>query len=145
MKQAICNNNLKANIKTFCEGKRDFTPQELSDIKLYLLKYKDQLESTQFFSGSLQNYSVISCFTDDFYPEFFDHMINKLQAVIAIVVIIKTREVLLKINKEVCSLSVCKLAQILCNSDCTEPSEDIVKGKLTEKFLKFTTKLKPCI
>ena len=87
MKPAICNNNLQANIKAFREGKRDFNPQELNDIKLYLLKYKDHLESTQFFTGSLQEYSVASCFANNFQEELLDHMINKLQAAISIVVV----------------------------------------------------------
>lgn len=144
MKPAICNNNLQANIKAFREGKRDFNPQELNDIKLYLLKYKDHLESTQFFTGSLQEYSVASCFANNFQEELLDHMINKLQAAISIVVVMDEKAVLLKLNKNICNINLCKLAKLLCDSDCIEPAENIVQGKLTEKFLKFTTKLSPC-
>jgi hypothetical protein len=142
VKQAICNNNLKDKIKAFRGGVRDFDVSDLVAIKLYLSKYKDQLSNTQFFTGALQEYSVISCFAEEFHEELLNHMIKKLNAAIAIVVTLETKEVLIKTNKEACSINLCKLAQLLCDGDCID--SEVAQGKLTEKFLKFTTKLTPC-
>jgi hypothetical protein len=145
VKPATCNDNLKASISAFRDGKRDFDVQELNDIKLFFLKYKDQLSTTQFFRGELQEYLVISCFADEFQEELLNHMIKKLCAAIAIVVSVKDKEVLIKTNKTVCNVNLCKLSQLLCDGNCIDESKEIAQGKLTEKFLKFTTKLTPCI
>jgi hypothetical protein len=72
-------------------------------------------------------------------------MINKLNAAIAIVVILKNNEVLIRTNKKTCSVNLCKLAQLLCDGDCINTENETASGKLTDKFLKFTTKLTPCI
>ena len=145
MNQAICYNNLKEKIKAFKEGKRDFISEDLVAIKLYLLKYKDQLSTIQFFQGKLQNYTVASCFTNDFEYELLDHLLQKLKVDIAIVIILERKEVLFKIDISTCKLNVCKLAQLLCDGECVDIKEEIAKGDLTPKFLKFTTKLTPCI
>ena len=51
MKPTICINE---NVKSYSEGKRDFSVSELNDIKLYLLKYKDQLEVLKISNNNLR-------------------------------------------------------------------------------------------
>ena len=146
MKNAICKDiDLRDRVEAFREGKRDFSVLELNEIKLYLLKYKDTLSTTQFYTGALQKYAVVSCFTEDFTEQLLSHMIYKLNAAIAIVVVLKDRKVLIRTNKKTCSINLCKLAQLLCDGDCINSKDEIAQGKLTGKFIKFTTKLTPCI
>ena len=45
---------LSEKVKLFKSGERDFSPQELNDIKIDLLRYKDCLTSTQFFESKIK-------------------------------------------------------------------------------------------
>jgi hypothetical protein len=145
VKPAICNENLKGNVTAFRQGKRDFNVQELNDIKLYLLKCKDHLENATFYEGSLLKYKVLSCFAEDFQDELLDHMLVRMNAAISIVVLLKDKKVVLKSNKDICNINLCKIATVLCDSACIESEDSVIEGKITQKFLKFTTQLKPCI
>jgi len=136
---------LSENVKLFRGGKRDFSPQELNDIKLDLLKYKDCLSSTQFFEGSLKEYKVVSCFAENFHDELLTHILTKYNAAIAITVNLSEKKIVLKKNYETCSIDLCALAKLLCDGDCYETYSDLAFGKITEKFLKFTKTLTPCI
>ena len=138
------NNNLRLNVKSYREGKRDFSIQELNDIKLYLLKYKDVLEHTQFFEGEIKGNKVISCFATDFHTELFNYMSSKLSSAISIIVEIENRKIIFQKNENICSINLCELARILCDGECTNKEQNIAQGSLTEKFLKFTKTLIPC-
>jgi hypothetical protein len=132
-------------VKAFRNGERNFNAQDLNDIKIYLLKYKEQLQDTKFFCGKIIEFNVVSCFAETMKEELLEHMLKKFQCSIAIVVSLEDKSVYLKSCKEKCTVNLCKLAIKLCDSDCSEADVDIIKGKITEKFLKFTTTLKPCI
>lgn len=138
-------NKLSNNVREYKQGVRTFNSQELNDIKLYLLKYKDLLESIQFYEGEIKNYKVVSCFAENFYEELFNYMFNKHAAGIAVIVVLTEKAVLLKKNDSVCKIDLCLLAELLCDGDCIKEIEGLAGGKITEKFLKFTTKLHPCI
>jgi hypothetical protein len=144
VKPSNIDNKLKANIESFKKGKKDFSVQELNDIKLYLLKYKDALESTQFFEGNLKDNRVVSCFAEGFYDEILSHMLNKLNAAIAIVVVLTEKKILLKSNNNVCAINLCNLAKLLCDGDCINSSTDTAEGKITEKFLNLTKTFRQC-
>lgn len=136
----LCN-----NVKLYREGKRDFSAQDLNDIKLYLLKYKDVLEGTEFFQGELKGNRVVSCFGSSFHKELLDYMINKLSASISIIVEIESRKIFFQKNEKTCSVDICELAKILCDGTCLDNDRKIAQGSLTNNFLKFTKKLIPCI
>jgi hypothetical protein len=138
------NSALKDNVKAFREGKRDFNPQELNDIKLYLLKYKDVLQTTQFFKGSLKEHTVVSCISEDYYEELFLHMLNNMAAAIAFILILSEKRIILKKNNKICNIDLCVLAKLLCDGECDETTTDLAGGKITDKFLKFTNTLTPC-
>lgn len=138
MKPAICIND---NIKAYRTGKRDFSVSELNDIKLYLLKYKDQLENTQFFEGKIKNFKVVSCLAEEYHDELFSHILNN--SAIAIIIAPQSKSVFFKKNDKICDIDLSKLASLLCDS--TSISDGIAVGKFTAKFLNFTKTLKPCI
>ena len=144
MKPSNKDNQLKANIESFKKGKKDFTVEELNDIKLYLLKYKDALENTQFFEGNLKDNKVVSCFAEEFYDEILSHMLGKYSAAIAIAVVLSEKKILLKSNSKLCAINLCNLAKLLCDGDCINSSTDIAEGKITEKFLNLTKTFRQC-
>ena len=140
MKLAICTNE---NVKAYRQGRRDFSVSELSDIKLYLLKYKEQLEHTQFFEGKIKNFKVISCFAEEYYEELFNYILNTNNTAIAIIIKLSTKSVLFKNDDKICDIDLTKLVNLLCDS--AELDNDTAIGKFTAKFLNFTKSLKPCI
>ena len=137
------NKKIRDNAKALREGKKDFTVQELSDIKLYLQKYKDCLENIQIFEGSIKDQKVCSCFAEEFESELLDFLINKKSAGISIVVILSQKTVLFK-KSETCPINLCDLAKILCNGECVEETTNLAYGKLNETFLNFTKILTAC-
>lgn len=138
------NYNLKSKVDAFKSGERAFTTQDLVDIKLYLRVYKDTLANTTFFKGKVKEQKVVSCLADDFYEDLFDHMINKLAAAIAIIVIPSQKKIILKRNEKTCSLNLCNLAKIICGGECDDMSNNFAKGIITKTFLNFTKTLSPC-
>lgn len=137
---ATCN-NITINVKAYREGKRNFSVQELNEIKLYFLKYKDQLQSTEFFEGTLKGFKVVSCVTTEYYTEFISYMLQQHAASIAIIVDPQAKHVLFQKN-DTCSVDIYKLTDILCGGYTIQ--DTIVVGKLTKPFLTFTKTLKPC-
>ena len=137
---ATCN-NITINVKAYREGKRNFSVQELNEIKLYFLKYKDQLQSTEFFEGTLKGFKVVSCVTTEYYSEFISYMLQQHAASIAIIVDPQAKHVLFQKN-DACSVDIYKLTDILCGGYTMQ--DTIVVGKLTKPFLTFTKTLKPC-
>lgn len=135
---------LSEKVKLFKSGKRDFSPQELNDIKLDLLRYKDCLSSTQFFESTIKDFKVVSCFAESFHDELLTYILAKYSAAIAIIVSMGEKRIVLKKNNETCNINLCTLAKLLCDGDCYETYNDLAFGKITEKFLKFTKTLTPC-
>lgn len=139
------NNKLKSDIKDYRSGKRDFSIQELNEIKLYISKYKDVIDNTSFFTGLIKEYKVVSCFAEaNFYEELHSRMINNYGADIAIIVILSERRILFKKNNNTCKIDLCKLAQILSDGECDESSDDLAAGKLTDNFINLTKKFIQC-
>jgi hypothetical protein len=144
LSQSQANNLLKENVREFRSGKRDFSVSELNDIKLYLLKYKDLLNDIVFYEGTLKDYKVISCFSDSYYEELFDHIFTKREAAIGIIVVLTEKKILLQRNDRICKIDLCALAKLLCDGDCLDLSANIAEGKITDKFLKFSKTLQAC-
>jgi hypothetical protein len=138
--------SLKANVRAYRSGKRDFSINELNEIKVYLLKLKELLSTTEFFEGNIKYNRVVSCFCEaQFYDEeLFEHIFNRLNAAIGIIVILSEKRVLLQRNQSKCNIDLCNLAKLLCDGDCENLSIDVAAGKITEKFLKFSKTLQAC-
>lgn len=138
-------NKLKSNIKDYRNGRRDFSVEELNEIKLYILKYKDVIESTSFFTGLIKEYKVVSCFAEtNFYEELHSRMINNYGADIAIIVILSEKRIIFRKNSKTCNIDLCKLAQILSDGECDESSNELAAGKLTDNFINLTKKFIKC-
>lgn len=138
------NNKLKSNIKDYRSGKRNFSVEELNEIKLYISKYKDVIDNTNFFAGAIKEFKVVSCFAESFYEELHSRMINNYGADIAIIVILTERRILFKKNNKTCKIDLCKLAQILSDGECDESTDDLAAGKMTDNFINLTKKFIQC-
>lgn len=138
------NDKVKSNIFDYRNGKRDFSTEELNEIKLYISKYKDVIENTKFYTGNIKEFKVISCFAEEFFEELHTRMINNLSADIAIIVILTDKKILFKKNSKTCSIDLCKLASILSDGECDETSTNLAAGKLTDNFINLTKKFTPC-
>jgi hypothetical protein len=136
---------LKRNLTLYKSGKTDFSTEELSELKLYLLKYKDIVSTTEFYEGYLKSYKIISCFAEDLFTELQDYMLKKFNADIAITVVIKERKIIFKCNKERCKIDLCTLAKLLCDGNCIDETGSIAEGVITDKFLNLTKTFKQCI
>jgi len=139
------NSRLKRNLALYKSGKTDFTTEELSELKIYLLKLKDIVSTTEFFEGSLKSYKIVSCFAEDLFTELQDYMLKKFNADIAITVIIKERKILFKCDKERCKIDLCTLAKLLCDGNCIDETGAVAEGNITDKFLNLTKTFKQCI
>lgn len=137
------NKKLRDNAKALRGGKKDFSIQELSDIKLYLQQYKDCLENLQIFEGEIKNQRVCSCFSENFETELLEFLINKKGAAISIVVILSQKAVLF-MKSETCTINLCDLAKILCDGECVEATTNLAYGNINETFLNFTKILTAC-
>ena len=138
-------NKLKSNIKDYRNGRRDFSVEELNEIKLYIFKYKDVIENTSFFTGLIKEYKVVSCFAEtNFYEELNSRMINNYGADIAIIVILSEKRIIFRKNSKTCDIDLCKLAQILSYGECDESSNELDAGKLTDNFINLTKKFIKC-
>ena len=139
------NDKLKANISDYRNGRRDFSSQELNEIKLYICRYKDVIENTKFYAGAIKEYKVVSCFAEGFYEELHSRMINTYSADIAIIVILSDKKILFKKNSKTCSIDLCKLALIISNGECDETTTDLATGELTDSFINLTKKFIECL
>jgi len=139
------NDKLKSNIKAYREGRRDFSVEELNDIKLYISKYKDCIDNTKFFTGSIKEYKVVSCFAESFFEELLSRMISNYTADIAIIVILTEKRIIFRKNSKTCKIDLCKLAQILSDGECDESSTELAGGKLTDNFINLTKKFIQCL
>lgn len=126
-------------IENFYDGKREFTAQELNCIKLSFNRLKEQL-NTDFFTGTLKGYSVVSCFADYAINEVAHFTLKKFNADIAFIVNLKSKSVSIR-RAKTCDAKLSIIAEKICNGGGHEYAAG---GKITETFLNFTKLLKPC-
>lgn len=139
------NDKLKSNLQSYREGCRDFSVQELNDIKLYISKYKECVDNTKFFTGNIKEFKVVSCLAESFFEELLSRMINNYAADIAIIVVASEKKVIYKKNSKTCKIDLCRLAYILSDGECDESSVELAGGNLTDNFIKLTKTFIQCI
>ena len=134
-------NNPKAEkfIDAFYEGFRPYTVQEKNGIKLFIKKFKEQLEG-QVFIGKIKNYKTVSIIGNYAISEVAHFIITKHNAEIGIVVNLDTKTVSFRRSKE-SSVDVSIIAKSLCEGG---GSPAIAGGKLTESFASLTKNFLPC-
>lgn len=127
-------------VEAFKDGFREYTSMEKNAIKLYLNKFKEQIEQAQLFTCELKGYTVISTFADFAINEVAHYLLCKTGAEICIVVNLKAKFVSFRRSKR-SNVDVSILAKKFCEGG---GSPAAAGGKLTEEFINLTKIFKPC-
>lgn len=142
--QAIFNSYNHPKVEKFVThfdtGYRDFNTFEQNSIKLFFKKLKDQLQTAEYFRGTIKEYNVISCFCNFAIEETAHFTLKKFNADIAILVNTTTNQVYFRKKRE-CVADLNVLANKLCSGSGTEQA---ASGNITDTFLNFTKHLTPC-
>lgn len=120
-------------IEAFEAGFRPYTIHEKNGIKLFISKFKEQLQN-QVYRGRIKEYSVVSIMANYAISEVARFTINKYNADIGIVVNIDTQTVSFRKSKT-CDADVSILAKTLCNGG---GSASAAGGHLTKMFANLT-------
>lgn len=134
-------NNPKAEkfIEAFRDGFRPYNIQEKNGIRLFIKKFKEQLES-QVFVGKIKTYKTVSIISNYAVSEVAHYIISKHDAEIGIVVNLETNTVSFRRAKG-SDVDVSIIAKALCGGG---GSAAIAGGKLTEQFANLTKNFLPC-
>ena len=127
-------------ITAFSDGFREFTIHEKNAIKLYFKKFKDQIETGEFFKGKIKNYNVVATFANYAISELAHFIIKKHNADIGIIVNTQAKTVSFRRCKK-SDVDVSVLAKKLCNGGGHAAAAG---GKLTEQFANLTKTFTPC-
>lgn len=120
-------------IDSFEAGFRPYTVLEKNGIKLFIRKFKEQLQN-QVYRGRIKEYSVVSTMANYAISEVAHFNINKYNADIGIIVNIDTKTVSFRRSKN-CDADVSILAKTFCNGG---GSPSAAGGHLTEMFANLT-------
>lgn len=126
-------------IEAFYGGFRPYNVQEKNSIKLYINKFRDQLNNAPNF-GTIKHYNAVAIFADFSVSEVAHYLITKYKADIGIVVNLKTNTVSFRRCTH-CDVDVSVLAQTLCEGG---GSPSVAGGKLTMQFANLIKDFKPC-
>ena len=134
-------NNPKAEkfIEAFDTGFRPFTIQEKNSIKLFIKKFKEQLQG-QVFIGKIKNYKTVSIIANYAISEVAGFLIDKYNADIGIVVNLDTKTVSFRRSKQ-SNVDLSILARSLCDGG---GSPGVAGGNLTQEFGSLTKYFTPC-
>tara|TARA_R110000744_G_scaffold151560_4_gene265097 strand:- start:7841 stop:8716 length:876 start_codon:yes stop_codon:yes gene_type:complete len=127
-------------IKAFEEGYRQFTIHEKNAIRLYLKKFKAQIESAETYNGNIKGNKIIAVFADYAVNEVAQYFIKKHKADIGIVINLKSHTVSFRRSKK-SKADVSVLARTLCEGG---GSAAAAGGRLTDRFADLTKKFNPC-
>lgn len=127
-------------INAFEEGYRQFTIHEKNAIRLYLKKFKAQIESAETYNGDIKGNKIIAVFADYAVNEVAQYFIKKHKADIGIVINLKSHTVSFRRSKK-SKADVSVLARTLCEGG---GSAAAAGGRLTDRFADLTKKFNPC-
>ena len=126
-------------IESFENGFRPYNVQEKNGIKLFIKKFREQIES-QVFTGKIKNYKTVSIISNYAPSEVAHYIISKHKADIGIVVNLDNNTVSFRRCKG-CDVDVSIIAKTLCEGG---GSAAIAGGKITEQFANLTKNFLPC-
>lgn len=126
-------------IEAFEAGFRPYNIYEKNSMKLFLKKFKDQLQN-QVFIGKIKDYKVVSVFANFAVSEVAHYLITKHNADIGIVVNLDAKVVSFRRSKT-CEADVSILAKTLCNGGGSAAAGG---GDLTPEFASITKNFTPC-
>ena len=124
---------VKRFVEAFDGGHRQFTPFEENAVKLYIKRYKEQL-NTDVYVGKFKDYKIISCYATDAINEVAYHMLKKHNGDIVIVVNPTYQVVSFRKSKK-CNAKLNVMAEKLCEGG---GHDFAAGGKITEQFIEFT-------
>lgn len=134
-------NRVEQFCKEFYEGFKGFNGMQQNAIAFYKNKLKEITDNLQLFEGAIKEYKLLSCFCNTAHNDVAEHVLNKYNASIVLLVNPKTQTVSFRKNKD-CKINLATLADAICG-DGAGGHESAAGGKITEKFLTFTKTLKP--
>ena len=126
-------------IDAFEDGFRPYTVYEKNSIKLFVQKFREQLQN-DVFVGNIKDYKVVSIISNYAISEVTHFIINKYKADIGIAVNIDTKTVSFRRCKE-CTVDVSILAKTFCGGG---GSAAAAGGNLTPDFANLTKNFLPC-
>jgi oligoribonuclease NrnB/cAMP/cGMP phosphodiesterase (DHH superfamily) len=126
-------------IDAFEDGFRPYTIYEKNSIKLYIQKFREQVQN-DIFIGNIKDYKVVSIMANYAISEVTHFIINKYQADIGISVNIDTKTVSFRRCKT-CTVDVSILAKTFCGGG---GSAAAAGGNLTPEFANLTKNFLPC-
>lgn len=126
-------------IDAFEDGFRPYNVYEKNSIKLFVQKFKEQLQNDVYI-GNIKDYKVVSIISNYAISEVTHFIINKYQADIGIAVNIDTKTVSFRRCKD-CTVDVSILAKTFCGGG---GSAAAAGGNLTPDFANLTKNFLPC-
>jgi len=124
-------------IEAFGDGFRPYSVLEKNGIKLFINKFKEQLNN-QVFTGTIKNYKTVSIFANYAISEVAHYIISKNNADIGIVINLDTKTVSFRRSKT-SEVDVSVLAETLCGGG---GSPAAAGGSLTDQFANLTKNFK---
>lgn len=126
-------------IENFEDGMRSYTIQEKNAIKIYIRKFKEQLDNTINF-GIIKNYKTVAIFANALTNNIAHYLISKYNSEIGIVVNLDTKSVSFRRCVH-CNIDVSILAKTFCRGS---GSMIAAGGVLTSEFANLIKDFKPC-
>lgn len=128
-------------IEDFGAGFTGFTTQHQNIIDIYNRRLSQTISKLDIFTGSIpykgKTYKIASTFCDSSYDDISTYIFNNFQCDVVALVSVASKYVLFFCKKS-CTLSMARLAEILCDGSGNDTS---AVGELSEKFIKFTKTL----
>lgn len=126
-------------IESFEAGMRKYTIQEKNAIKIYIRKFKEQLDNTVNF-GTIKNYKTVAIFANALINNIAHYLISKHNSEIGIVVNLDTKSVSFRRCIH-CDIDVSILAKTFCKGSGTMCAAG---GVITPEFANLIKDFKPC-
>lgn len=127
--------------KEFNRGYTGFSLIHKATLRYHDLRVKDIINSLECYSTTItKKHKVVCCFSDYGINDIADFLFQNYKADIAIIVNTSKQRVSFRASK-ICDYDVSKLAIKLCDGGGREKA---AAGKLTERFLKFSSLFKQC-
>lgn len=101
---------------------------------------RDKIVNTQFFKTDINEFNIVACFGIETYGELTKYIFKKYVADVAILVDLKSKTVYITMV-DGSKFKLETFIKLFCNGSS---KDNVAKGVITEKFLQFTKKFKPC-
>ena len=125
-------------VKNFENGLRAFTAEEQQVIGVFFKSLKHQLDTTDYFRGTIKGYDCVACYFERYSSEMAHIVLNRSGADVCFCINLRYASVSLR-KKRGCPIKLNVIAENFCNGGGHEYS---AAGKLTDKFAALTKDFK---